>query len=211
MRLAMSDAVSIAVFAKAPIEGYAKTRLIPYLGAPGAADLQRHLIERTAATAAAANVGAVSLWCTPDCKHEIFTSLRATRSIELHTQLGDDLGARMCNAFEALTPLGPLLLVGTDCPMLEPSHLVDCAAALCGGADAVFLPTEDGGYALVGSAKPLPMLFREMPWGSDHVMSVTRTRAQQMGLRICEPATVWDIDTPADYERAVGCGLLNQR
>jgi uncharacterized protein len=207
----MNDAVGIAIFAKAPIEGFAKTRLIPYLGATAAADLQRQFIERTVATATAAKLGPLSIWCTPDCEHEVFASLTRTWPIELRTQSGGDLGARMLNAFEALTPDPPLMLVGTDCPMIEPSHLIDCANSLRHGADAVFLPTEDGGYALVGSAKPLPILFADMPWGTDRVMPETRLRARQMGLRISESALVWDIDAPADYDRALACGLLDRR
>ena len=77
MRPTMSDRVGIAVFAKAPIEGLAKTRLIPYLGASGAADLQRAMIEDTLAKALTSNVGPVSLWCAPDCRHELFAALAA--------------------------------------------------------------------------------------------------------------------------------------
>ena len=207
----MNDAVGIAVFAKAPIEGFAKTRLIPYLGAKGAADLQRQLIEHTAEIALASKLGPVSMWCTPNCEHDIFASLTRSYPIELHVQSGDDLGARMLNAFELLTPSRQIMIIGTDCPILTPSHLIHCANSLRHGADAVFLPTEDGGYALVGSAKPLPMLFLNMPWGTDRVMLETRLRARQMGLRISEPALVWDIDTPADYDRALASGVFDHR
>ena len=114
----------------------------------------------------------------------------------------------MLHAFEVLTRHGPAMVIGTDCPVLNKSHLVDCAAVLRQGHDAVFLPTEDGGYALVGFARPWPELLREMPWGTDRVMAETRVRARQLGLRIAEPALVWDIDRPADHDRAVRCGLL---
>ena len=43
--------VAIGVMAKAPTPGYAKTRLIPLLGADGAAALQQQLILRTVALA----------------------------------------------------------------------------------------------------------------------------------------------------------------
>ena len=94
--------------------------------------------------------------------------------------------------------------------MLEPSHLIDSANLLRQGAEGVFLPAEDGGYALVGAAKPWPQLFRDMPWGTDRVMPETRLRAWHIGLRIVEPAVVWDIDTPADYNRAAACGFLDR-
>lgn len=208
MRLGMNDEIELAIFAKAPIEGFAKTRLIPYLGAKGAADLQRGLIEHTVRVALASNIGSVSLWCTPSCENEVFSQLAASGGIALHDQSGADLGARMLDAFEFLTRHGPALVIGTDCPVLNESHLVDCAALLQQGHDAVFLPTEDGGYALVGFTKPRVELLRNMPWGTDRVMAETRLRSRQLGLRIAEPALVWDIDRQADYERAAGCGLL---
>ena len=208
MPLAMNNRVAVAILAKAPIEGFAKTRLIPHLGAKEAAHLQRRMVEHTVRIALGSSLGPVSLWCAPSCQHELFASLAATGSVELHAQSGTDLGARMLNAFEMLTPDHPAIVIGTDCPVLNSSHLVDCANRLRQGVDAVFLPTEDGGYALVGTAKPWPQLFRDMPWGTDRVMPQTRLRARQSGLRISEPALVWDIDTPKDYERAVACGLL---
>jgi rSAM/selenodomain-associated transferase 1 len=170
----MASSAGIAVFAKAPIEGFAKTRLIPLLGAKGAAALQGELIQQTIEVALRSNLGPVSAWCTPDCEHEAFASLAATYSVQLHIQSGPDLGARMLNAFETLTVQHPLLIIGTDCLVLTPPHLSECALALRNGANAVFLPTEDGGYALVGSDKPIPSLFCDMPWSTNQVMAETR-------------------------------------
>lgn len=207
----MAIAVGIAVFAKAPIEGFAKTRLIPLLGATRAAALQRHLMERAVEAALRSDIGPVSVWCAPDCEHEAFVELAKAFPIQLHLQTGSDLGARLLDAFEVLTPRHPVLIFGTDCPMLMPSHLAECARALGNGADAVFLPTEDGGYALVGSRKPIPSLFCDMPWSTDQVMTETRSRAHRIGLTIAEPAVLWDIDTPADYSRALATGLIERK
>jgi hypothetical protein len=209
MRRTMSDRVGIAVFAKAPIAGLAKTRLVPHLGASGAADLQRAMIEDTLAKALTSNVGPVSLWCAPDCRHALFANLAANYPIELRPQAGADLGARMFNAFDILTPHHPLVLIGTDCPVLTALNLIEAANLLREGSDVVFLPTEDGGYALVGAAKPWPEIFADIRWGTDRVMAETRLRARALGLRTAEPAIVWDIDTPADYDRAAASGLLN--
>ena len=203
----MSNAVGIAVFAKAPVEGVAKTRLIPLLGAKRAAALQRDLIEQTIEVAIQSKLGPVSIWCTPDCEHEAFATLAATYPVQLH-QSGPDLGASLLHAFETLTIRQPLLIIGTDCPMLAPSHLIECSLALRQGTDAVFLPTEDGGYALVGAGRPIPSLFCDMPWSTDQVMSETRSRARRIGLTITELGVLWDIDTPADYSRALAAGFL---
>ncbi len=71
----MIEPVAVAILAKVPIPGLAKTRLIPLLGAAGAAALQERLIERTVATACAAAVGPVTLWTTPDESHPVFEAI----------------------------------------------------------------------------------------------------------------------------------------
>jgi len=199
----------IAIFAKAPIEGYAKSRLIASLGAGKAAELQAHFIRRTVETALVSALGPVSLWCTPSTTHALFSSLAAAYRLELRKQRGLDLGARMLDAFTTLTPACPLLVIGTDCPVLAASHLAACAAALQRDCDAVFLPTEDGGYALIGLREPQAPLFCDIPWSTDRVMSETRLRAQRVGLSVAEPAMLWDVDTPEDYARALAAGVLD--
>jgi glycosyltransferase A (GT-A) superfamily protein (DUF2064 family) len=84
-----------------------------------------------------------------------------------------------------------------------------CAAALVGGADAAFIPTEDGGYALIGLKKPVWRLFDGMPWGTGDVMRLTRDRLREKRLSVFEADQLWDIDTPADYYRAKSAALLN--
>ena len=197
----MTERTGIAIFAKGPLPGYAKTRLAPLLGPDGAAALQAELVERTVTTALAAGLGPVSLWCAPDGSHPLFARMAATHGLSLFDQTGPDLGARMAAAFEALTPDGPLLLIGTDCPVLTSDHLRHCAEALAGGDDAVFLPAEDGGYVLVGLRRSRPELFAGIGWGTPIVMEETRERLRAAGLRWSEPATLWDLDGPADYSR----------
>jgi len=198
----------VAVFARAPVAGYAKTRLIGRLGATGAAALQHRLTARAIGTARAAALGPVSLWCAPDRGHPAFAAFARECGVALHDQPGGDLGTRMLHAFRALTAERPLLLIGTDCPALEVRHLRACATALHDGADAVFLAAEDGGYVLVGMARPLPALFAGVAWGSAQVMQQTRRRAAGCRLAIAEPAVLWDIDGPADYDRAIADGVL---
>lgn len=197
----------LAVFAKAPLPGYAKTRLIPLLGADGAARLAATLIARTLALAEAVRPRALTLWCAPSAGHPYFRALAAGRSPpRLCTQTGADLGARMHAAFTDELARGPTLLIGTDCPALTAGHLHAAADALLGtvaapAADAVFLPAEDGGYVLVGLHDPQPRLFEDLPWSTPALMDATRARLRQAGLRGAEPATLWDLDRPADYRR----------
>lgn len=193
--------VQIAVLAKAPIAGLAKTRLIPALGPRGAARLQRQLTRRTVQCALDARLGPVTLWCTPHAQHRFFRALRRTTGVTCLVQPSGDLGERMHTAFRLHCTQGPLLLIGTDCPVLRPSHLRKAARALVDGDDAVFYPAEDGGYVLVGLRRPQAMLFSAMPWSTPAVMSDTRARAQALGLRLREFETLWDVDVPGDLAR----------
>ena len=69
------------------------------------------------------------------------------------------------------------------------------------GYDAVFYPTEDGGYVLVGLRRPQPELFNRMNWSTSDVMSDTRARARLRGLRFQEFETLWDVSVAADLPR----------
>lgn len=190
----------IIVFAKAPVAGEAKTRLISALGAEGAAALHRALVRRTVATALVAEVGPVEVCCSPDAAHPFFGALGVTL-----TQQGEgDLGARMHRALERQAPA---LLIGSDCPALTPSHLREAAAALA-THDAVLAPAEDGGYVLVGVRRSAEVLFAGMPWGSDAVVGATRARLATLRWRWHELAPLWDLDRPADLERARRAGWL---
>jgi uncharacterized protein len=200
--MSIVEPVAIAILAKAPIAGLAKTRLIPALGREGAALLQARLIARTLATACAAATGPVSLWAAPEESH--FRELAQRFPVKLARQVGGDLGARM---YAALEPACPALVIGSDCPALEPKHLREAADALREGFDAVIIPAEDGGYVLIGLRQPRPDLFADMPWGTGTVMAETRCRAAKLGLAVRELAPLWDVDVPADLERLREAGL----
>ena len=194
----MRRVTEIAVFARAPVAGAAKTRLIPALGGQGAADLHATMVRRALATACAAEPGRVTLWRAGASDHPFFAACARDFGVALATQPEGDLGARMAAAFAAAP--GPLLLIGSDCPMLKPAHLRACAKALA-ARDAVFLPAEDGGYALIGARRLIAEIFADIPWGTSAVMAETRARLRRLGLTWAEPATVWDVDEPADLER----------
>jgi rSAM/selenodomain-associated transferase 1 len=186
---------SIAILAKAPIPGYAKTRLIPAIGAHAAAVLQERLTERAVETAVAAELGPVTLWCTPDTRHSSFRDLAARLPIALKRQMDGDLGARMRAALQAGG-----LLIGSDCPALTPAHLRAAAATLA-DADVVLTPAEDGGYVLIGVRAPCPDLFCDMVWGTATVLAETRQRIAALKLRAVELDRLWDVDTEDDLAR----------
>jgi len=201
----MNEPIAVAVLAKAPIAGFAKTRLIPVLGADGAALLQARLVERAAATACAAAIGPVTLWTTPDVSHPAFQALGTHLRLALARQVDGDLGARMLAAVAAAN--GPALVIGADCPALGADHLRAAADILRGGANAVVVPADDGGYALIGLRRAEPALFSDMRWSTPDVMEETRRRLRQLGLSWQEPFTLWDVDLPDDLKRLREIGL----
>ena len=196
----MTSRVGVAILARAPVPGAAKTRLIPALGAAGAARLQRWMLQRTVAMALVADVGPVSLWCAGDPAHPDFAVCRAFGRVDLHPQAEGDLGERMLAAVASSpTPAGTLV-IGTDCPALGAAHLRESARAL-GGNDAVVIPAEDGGYVLIGMKTPAPEAFAGVDWGSARVMAQTRQRLAALGWRWHEADPLWDVDLPQDLER----------
>lgn len=197
----------VAVFAKAPVAGAVKTRLVPVLGETGAAALHSGLVRHALATARQAG-SAVELWCAPDESHPFFARCATEFGAELHRQQGADLGARMRHAFErAFAARSRLVLIGSDCPALTAAHLADAHAAL-DDHDAAIAPAEDGGYVLIALARPQPALFEDIDWGSAAVMGQTRARIAASRVRWKELPTLWDVDRPADYERLRREGLL---
>jgi rSAM/selenodomain-associated transferase 1 len=185
--------------AKAPLPGLAKTRLIPALGAGGAAALQARLIERAVATAYASAIGAITLWCAPDENHPLFADMQKKHGVALARQPDADLGARMHAAVAAAN--GPALIIGSDCPALTVVHLHEAAMALH-DHDAVLIPAEDGGYVLIGLRQACEPVFREMEWSTRTVMAETRNRMRSLKMSWRELAPLWDVDTPEDLIRA---------
>ena len=201
--------IAVAVFSNAPVPGAAKTRLTPSLGPDGAATLQRDLTHKTLATAIAADIGPVSLWCAPDKSHSFFSECHVEFGVSLHEQHGADLGVRMLNAFrDLMADHAKVVLIGTDCPVFQPNHLRNAATTLDDGCKAVFCPAEDGGYVLVGLTSAEPCLFSGMPWGTGEVMDETRARLRELGWRWRELDTLWDVDRPEDYERLRAMGIV---
>jgi rSAM/selenodomain-associated transferase 1 len=181
----------IIVFAKAPVAGQAKTRLIPRIGAWRAARLHARLIRETIQTALAARCGPVELHGTRP--HSIFRSL----NVRFRQQRGHDLGERMYRALAQAR--GPAIVIGTDCPALTPADLQRAARCLRGGYDAVIAPAEDGGYALFGTNHPKREWFEGIEWGGSTVYAETVKRVQNHRWRALR--RLWDVDRPEDLER----------
>lgn len=192
--------VRIVVFAKAPQPGLAKTRLIPALGAQGAADLARRLLKNTLREALAAQVGRVELCVTPAATEPLWQTLDIPREVERTDQGEGDLGARMARAARRVIDGGEsVLLIGTDCPELTADRLRQSAAALC-DFDTTLIPAADGGYTLLGLNRFHPFIFEDIAWSTESVAFETLCRLRQLAWSVQSHPMLHDIDKPADLK-----------
>lgn len=188
----------VIVFAKAPVPGFAKTRLAAAIGDERAARLAGRMLDETLRQTLAAAVGPVELCCAPDASHAVFEQAGISYPVRLTEQGDGDLGVRMRRACErALERHAQVLLIGTDAPQLRAEHLHQ-AASMLASHDAVFVPVWDGGYVLVGLSRGEHMPFAGIAWGTSQVMRQTRERLADLGMRWMEMPALHDVDEPED-------------
>lgn len=206
------NATLVIVFARPPLSGQVKTRLIPALGASGAARLQTRLIDRALSTARNARPAGIELHGAGVRGSSRLRAIARRHAVRLIAQARGDLGRRMALATErALRRLKRVVLIGSDCPALRPADLRRAARRLAGGCDAVFAPAEDGGYTLVAMRRASRRVFDSIEWGAPAVMNETRARLAELGWRWSELPPVWDIDRPEDHRRLSASGLMMRR
>ncbi len=193
----------IAVLAKAPVPGMAKTRLIPALGANGASRAQRQFIGQTLHAAQQAKLGSIALWCAPCPQHPRFRALQKHFDVTCLAQPEGDLGERMKRCaeyhFSQVNAL-PLLIIGTDCPVLSPGRLQEAARSLL-DHDACLIPAEDGGYVLLGLKKMNKEVFSNIEWSTPRVLVQTLERLRESRASMAILPTLWDVDEPQDWQR----------
>ena len=188
----------IVVIAKAPLPGLAKTRLIPALGAEGAALLARTMLLRTLEAALAAQVGEVELCATPDPDDAVWATLPIPAEVRWSAQGGGDLGQRLERVGGRVIGAGEaVMLIGSDCPSLTHERIREAAVSLR-HAEAVMVPTFDGGYALLGLNRVDPTLFSGIAWSTAGVASATLERLQGLGWPVLLCQMQHDIDEPSD-------------
>ena len=196
----MASLEKIIIFSRYPVPGRTKTRLIPALGAAGAAYVQKSMTELTlaAAVAAAERRGCDVEICFTGAALGDMAAWLGSRH-QYREQEGGSLGERMERAFVRAFAEGCMraALIGADCPQLT-------TAIICQGLeklrdhDLVLGPAADGGYYLIGLAAPQPALFRRINWGSGSVLADTLARARSGGMRVFMLEELKDVDRPAD-------------
>jgi rSAM/selenodomain-associated transferase 1 len=196
----MRPDTTLIVFAKPPLPGLAKTRLIPALGPVGSARLAARMLDHALAQAASSGLGALRLYGT--ARHATLRDAAQRHGASRGLQRGTDLGARMAAALMRETrSAGAALLLGSDCPALDAAVLGRAAQALI-THDCVFIPACDGGFVLVGctrhAAARMMAVFGAQTWSAPEVMETTRQRLRASGLRWAELPAVHDIDLPRD-------------
>jgi len=184
--------IRIVIMAKAPVAGFAKTRLIPALGSEGAARLAQKMLGHTLVTALASKLGVVEICASP------WHNLDLPNNIIWSAQGDGDLGERMARAVARTTRGGEaVLLIGTDCPAIDVFTLHEAAQAMH-DYDASLLPTYDGGYALLALKSFESLFFENMPWSTSTVALKTLQIMAQIDCEVKVLQTLHDIDEPID-------------
>lgn len=182
------DTARLSIFARLPVPGEAKTRLIPAVGAEGAAKVYDALLRHTldAARKSALDFEIRVTGGEPDAFRERFGA-----DLAVVRQGDGDLGARMAKV------ASPCLMIGSDCPGLT-APLLQAAAAALEKLPAVIGPATDGGYYLIGLREPMPWLFDNMTWSTSDVLAQTLSRLDAKGVYSAMLSELADIDTPED-------------
>ena len=188
----------LAIFARFPEPGLAKTRLIPALGPEGAAQLHAEMVGHTFARIdelEATRRVSLEVWFAGG-DAERFQAAFGERCYR--PQAEGDLGARMAHAFDSLlADVRAAMIIGTDCPGITAQIISDAFDALR-DHDLVLGPATDGGYYLVGLHRQIPELFERMSWGTSGVLSETLARAERLGLAVQLLRPLDDVDEPKD-------------
>ncbi|CDS54500.1 Glycosyltransferase [Polaromonas sp. CG9_12] len=189
----------LVVFAKAPQSGVVKTRLIPALGAEGAAALAQRMLAHVLQQALQSGAGPVELCMSPPPGDPAWDHIDIPAAVLRTCQGEGDLGERMARVVRRVTAeaVQPVLLMGSDCPALT-AAVIQQAACQLQAHGALLVPVADGGYVMIGLKSPCPTLFDQMPWSTASVAAETLLRMAALGLSVWRGPLLHDIDEPAD-------------
>ena len=185
----------IQIFARPPIEGQVKTRLIADLGERLATDIYRYCLDYTINLARQSGIE-FQIWLSEESDDPVF------QGQDCRLQKGADLGSRMLQAISSqlrqqTSANAKVILIGSDCLDMTKHHLQQAIEAL-GRNDMVLLPALDGGYALIGCRRIEAQIFANVAWGSGDVYGQTLRNAGELGYQVLSLETVRDIDTLRD-------------
>lgn len=193
----------LLVVAKAPVAGFAKTRLAPAVGARHAARLAAAaLLDTVDCVRAVPDVVPVcALTGDLDAAERSAELVAALADVVVIPQRGKDFANRLANAHAdvaARFPGSPVLQVGMDTPQLRPSLLTGALARLA-EADAVLGPAADGGWWALGLRDPADAhVLRTVPMSRADTGEQTLFALRSLGLLVGQLPVMSDVDTVAD-------------
>ena len=192
----------LIIFTRYPEIGQTKTRLIPILGAEGAAHLQQQLTEQTVTLGRSLLAQKIALRVYFAGGNMALMQKWLGQKLAYFPQSGADLGQRMEQAFAESFAQGAqqVVLIGTDCPLLTEA-LIHQAFWQLTQREIVLGPAEDGGYYLIGLSRFLPALFQGIDWGSDRVLAQTQAIIQHHHYTVDYLPPLFDLDRPSDWQR----------
>jgi hypothetical protein len=187
----------LITFAKAPVLGRVKTRLVPPLTYEQSYALHQAFIEDTLNKISRLPDIKPCLGYYPRGQKHKFNGMLPVE-IDLFCQAGNDLGERMQNALKRyLKQAQQVVIIGADVPSLPEEYIQQAFEQLV-SHDIVIGPAEDGGYYLIGSKADPPDIFSNIPWGTEKVFESTRIRLKQSGCKYAILPSWPDIDRPED-------------
>lgn len=191
---------AVFVFARAAVGGSVKTRLAPVLTESERHAFHNELTNKALETAKSTGLP-VELWTTDEHNHDI-RRLAGQYNAGIKQQTGNDLGERMLHALlDGLQRYKGIILIGTDCPVMQAEYIGSAVQLLDKGKDVVLGPAEDGGYVLLAARRLLKPMFTDISWGTDRVYEQTRGRLNVAAMQYVSQEVLWDIDRPEDYRR----------
>ena len=189
---------ALVVFAREPKDGKVKTRLAESLPEKTVTALYKCFVEDILAVALAAECRSRYLYYAGGLPADAFLRRFESR-FKFKRQTGEDLGARMHNAFIRCFAEGhdKVVVIGTDCLTLNADGIRNAFSGLDRN-DVVLGPARDGGYYLIGLKRPLKYIFTGIRWGTAEVLPATKQRIARRGRSLYLLEEKRDIDTPED-------------
>jgi rSAM/selenodomain-associated transferase 1 len=187
------EIVPVCIFAKPPIAGKVKTRLIPELGAEAASAL---------ASAMLSDVWSVSSSC-PGVRSILAAAEAGEFPLsvleeDIWLQGEGDLGARLERIFIRALALAPAAIaLGADSPLVANAHIEEALRAL-ETHEAALGPSTDGGFYLLALKRCPSGLFRDLPWSCAGTLEATKTRLEEYQFSIETITPLFDVDTSED-------------
>lgn len=195
----------LMVMTKLPWPGHSKTRLIPALGAKGAAELAHRFLKHTLGVVFELKIESWEIWTSPSPQDprwqplwENWRGITGQYPVNFLDQGEGDLGARLIRGVQKGIREGyHVVVIGTDCPHLDEGVIVQAFEGLL-SHDLVINPSLDGGYVLIGLKRYSPQIFTDIPWSTSAVTQKTLERVHELGWSVRIGKAFQDVDEKQD-------------